>query len=97
MTTADHRPTAQIKGTIAARAALIASDYTYDRLPVRPAEMAAGWALEAYLKGWTRVPGSDLDDAARSLVVADEALAEIRAHLDAGYATEDAHLDDLEA
>lgn len=74
----DYRPTAQAKGTAAARAALAAADYCHDRLPVRVAEMAAGWALEAYLKGWAHVPGSVGDDAPRSLTVANEALAALR-------------------
>lgn len=70
--------TAQAKGTAAARAALIASDYCHDALPFRLAELAAGWALEAFVNGWDHVPGSDAADAGRSLTVADEALAEIR-------------------
>ncbi len=79
----DYRPTAQIKGTRAARAALIASDYAHDRMPsVRSAEMVAGWAIEAFVSGWAHVPGSQVPDPVRGLTIADEALAEIRAALD---------------
>jgi hypothetical protein len=75
----DYRPTAQAKGTATAKAALIASGYCHDRLPVRLAEMAAGWALEAWATGKDHVAGSTPSAGApRPLIVADDALTAIR-------------------
>lgn len=68
-----------------AYAALIASDHAHDRLPFAQAELAARWALEAWVKGWAHVPGSQAapegaswDEVPLSLAVAEEALELIR-------------------
>lgn len=68
-----------------AHAALVAADYTHERLPFGQAELAARYAVEAHVKGWDHVPGSQAtpdgtswDDVPAALVVADEALAAIR-------------------
>lgn len=74
----------QARGLRLALAAKLATDYTHDsHLPFATAELAARWALEAYVKGWAHVPGSQVDESPlevvpASLLIAEEALHHVR-------------------